>query len=109
MSGIHHIHKRKRVYKKLQKYPHENKRVRFLDNLLIVVAMIGPFVTLPQILTIYIGRNADGVSSLSWIMYAVINVPWFVYGIVHKEKPIIITYILNFIMNIIVIVGTLMY
>ena len=108
-SGIHHLHKRKRVHKKLENYPHENKWIRFLDKFLIVVAVLGPLIAMPQILQIFITQNATGVSSLSWGLYALFNVPWFVYGIVHKDKPIIISYLLSFIANITVLTGTLIY
>ena len=109
MGGFHHLHRRKRVHSKLEAYPHENKWVRFLDRLLIVVAVIGPLIALPQILQIFVFKNAMGVSSLSWGLYALFNIPWFIYGVVHKYKPIIIAYSLSFIANSTVLVGSLIY
>jgi uncharacterized protein with PQ loop repeat len=108
-SGMHHLHRRKRACKKLGTYPHGNKWVRFLDRFLIVVAVIGPFIAVPQILQIFITQNATGVSGLSWGLYALFNIPWFIYGVVHNDKPITIAYFLSFIANLTVLVGSLIY
>lgn len=109
MDGVHHIHKRKRKHHKLLEYPHSKKWIRFLDKFLLVVAVVGPLITLPQILKIYVGQNATGVSTLSWGLFALFNIPWIVYGVVHKDKPIIIGYSLWLVTNIIVVVGALIY
>jgi uncharacterized protein with PQ loop repeat len=109
MVGIHHIYRRKRIHHKLENYPHEDKRIHFLDKFLIFIAIVGPLIALPQIFQIFTLKSAEGVSSLSWGLYALFNVPWFIYGIVHKDKPIRISYLLSFIANITVLVGSLIY
>ena len=109
MRNIEHIHKRKRRHHKLEKYPHANPWVRFLDRFLIVIAVVGPLMTLPQIWKIYVNHNATGVSALTWGLYFCLGFPWVIYGIVHKEKPIIIANILWMLVNIIVTVGVLIY
>jgi uncharacterized protein with PQ loop repeat len=109
MPGMHHIHKRKRFHEKLEPFPHENKWINFLDRLLLVVAIVGPIMSIPQIYKIYSLKTAAGVSALSFGFFAVFNIPWIIYGIVHKEKPIVIAYILWLISNTAVVVGTMMY
>ena len=106
--GYHHIHRRKRGTM-LEAYPHKNKWIRYLDKFLIFVAIMGPLMTLPQILKIYIEQNSVGVSAWSWGLYSFFNIPWIVYGFVHKEKPIILGYSLWFVTNLVVVVGVLMY
>ena len=108
-SGLHHFHKRKRIHKKLEKYPHPDKFKRFLDKFIYVVGVAAPIFTLPQIYSIWIGKNAAGVSLVTWSAYAFSGVIWFVYGIVHKEKPLIVTYFLWIILNSMVIAGVLIY
>jgi uncharacterized protein with PQ loop repeat len=105
----HHIHKRKRVHQKLEKYPHPNPWINFLDRLLIVLAVIGPMTNIPQIAKIYIEKNASGLSLLSWLLYFFLSIPWILYGIVHKEKPIIISSSLWAVTDFIVIIGILLY
>lgn len=106
--GHHHIHKRKRETM-LEAYPHKNKWIRYLDKFLLFVAIIGPLMTLPQILKIYVEQNSAGVSVLSWGLYAFFNIPWIIYGVVHKDKPIVLGYSLWLITNIVVVVGVLIY
>lgn len=106
---IHHLHTRKRVCEKTEKYPHPHKGVRFLDNLLLVIAVIGPLVNVPQMFKIYTLKSAMGVSLLTFSLYAFFDIPWIAYGIVHKEKPIIIAYSLWLITNIVVIAGIIAY
>jgi len=109
MDGVHHIHKRKRASSSLCEYPHSKKWIRFLDRFLLIVAVVGPLLVLPQILKIYVEQNAIGVSALSWGLLAIFNIPWIVYGFVHKDKPIAIGYSIWFVVNIIVTVGALIY
>ena len=109
MDGIHHIHKRKRAHDKLKAYPHSKKWIRFLDKFLLVVAVLSPLVTLPQILKIYVEQNSSGVSALIWGLFAFFNIPWIVYGVVHKDKPISIGYSLWFVTNVVIAVGALIY
>lgn len=108
-SGLHHISKRKRIYQRFEEYPHSKKFVRFLDNLLVIVAIIGPLLALPQVLKIFLLKNATGVSLVSWSSWLVLGIMWLIYGFVHKEKPIIIAYILWTIMHSLVVIGVLLY
>ncbi len=109
MSGIHHISRRKRIHSKLEMYPHPNKWIKFLDRFLIIVAVIGPLMALPQVLQIYLFKNATGVSALSFGLFAFFDIPWILYGFVHREKPIIIGYSLWLVINVVIVVGALIY
>jgi uncharacterized protein with PQ loop repeat len=104
----HHIHLRKRTHQ-LATYPHPQQWVRFLDKFLLVVASVAPLFAIPQIWRILSTESAAGVSPITWGAYAFFNIPWIVYGIVHKERPIIIAYILWLIVNTTVLTLTLVY
>ena len=86
---IHHLHKRKRVHERLEEFPHPHPWVNFLDNLLLVIAVVGPLMNIPQVYKIFSLKNAAGVSTLSFSLFATFDIPWIIYGIVHKEKPIV--------------------
>ena len=88
--GLHHFHKRKNMIKKLERYPSKNKFKRLMDKLIYVVAVCGPLVALPQVFQIWISKNVVGVSLITWIGFLVISLFWLTYGILHKEKPIIL-------------------
>ncbi len=104
-DALYHLHKRKQK----EKYPHPNRWKRILDKVIYVVGVIGPLMTLPQLYNIWIDKNAAGVSALSWGAYAVIALVWLAYGITHIEKPIILNSGLWVFLEILVVVGTLIY
>ena len=107
--GLDHFHQRKRISKKLEPYPHPEKWKNFLDKSIYFVAITGPIMTIPQLSKIWIEQSAAGVSMITWIAYLVTAIFWLLYGIVHKEKPIIITNTLWIVLDSAVIVGTYIY
>ena len=112
-NHIHHLHQRKRVHAKkkkgLEPLPHPNKWVHFLDESLIMLAVIGPMMTLPQIIKIIVEKSSSGVSLLTWSMYGLLAIPWLAYGIVHKEKPIIVSSALALILDVSIVVSSLVF
>ncbi len=109
MKHHFHLQKRKRDGKKLKPFPHKDPKIRFLDRLILVIASIGPMANLPQIIKIFSTQNAAGISVFTFSIYAIFDIPWIIYGIVHKEKPIVISFSLWLITNLFVIAGALMY
>ena len=104
-TGLHHISKRKRIHEKHEPYPHPKKMIRWLDKIVLFIAIVGPIANIPQIMKIYVENNISGLSPITWISYLLMAIPWLVYGFVHKEKPIITTYILWSITNLIIVIG----
>jgi len=108
-DAIHHFHSRKRVHEKLEPYPHPNKWKNLMDRAIYLVSIAGPIMTIPQLMKIWVNHEAAGVSIISWSSYAVIASFWLAYGLMHKEKPIIISSSLWVAMDIMVVVGALLY
>lgn len=108
-SALHHQHLRKRIYENLEAYPHPNWFKRFLDKLIFVIGILGPLFTLPQVYTIYVHKNASGVSAFTWVTLFLFSTVWIAYGIAHKEKVIIITYTLWFFINGMIALGAILY
>ena len=108
-EGLHHFHTRKRIHVKHEPYPHPHKWKRFMDHAIYAVGIFGPIMTIPQVTKIWIHRNAAGVSAISWISYIIAAVFWLIYGIMHKEKPIILTYTIWIFLEIFIVVGVLLY
>ncbi|MBT4650943.1 hypothetical protein HOC13_00270 [Candidatus Woesearchaeota archaeon] len=104
-----HLHKRKRKHQKLENFPHPNKGVRLLDKFILVIALLGPVMNVPQVFKIFYYQNPSGVSALTFTLLAVLNIPWLAYGFVHKEKPIILSSALWLITNLIIVSGVLVY
>src|SRR3989344_4926989 len=105
MQSHHHVHLRKRISKGLEPYPARSAWKRLLDKVIYAVGIIGPVMSIPQIALIYTTKNAAGVEPISWLSWAAMNIPWILYGLVHKEPPIVITYSLWFFCNMLIFIG----
>lgn len=108
-KGLHHFYKRKRIHEKHEPYPHPQKFKRIMDKLIYVVGIVGPIFTLPQLFKIWIGKNATGVSAISWFTFFIAALFWLIYGIAHKEKPIIFVYGIWAVLDFLIFLGTLLY
>lgn len=80
-----------------------------LLKITIIVGVISPLMTVPQIVKIYSGHTAAGVSIISWFAYALLDTPFVMYGFVYKQKPVAITYTMHLIANLIVAIGAVIY
>ena len=107
--GFHHFHKRKRIYKNYEPYPHPNKLKRLVDRLIYLAIALKLVMTVPQATLILTTQNASGVSVITWVTYAVASCFWVLYGLLHKEKPIIISSGISLILEITIVIGTLSY
>jgi uncharacterized protein with PQ loop repeat len=65
--------------------------------------------TIPQVLAIWVGRRAAGVSLLSWSAYLVSAVLWFWYGLRKHDQNIYLPCIGWMLLDVAVILGVLMY
>jgi uncharacterized protein with PQ loop repeat len=65
--------------------------------------------TIPQVLTIWLGHEAAGVSVASWSAYLLSAVLWFWYGIQKRDKNIYLPCVGWIGLDSAVIVGALMY
>lgn len=87
---------------------HKKKYVWF-NNLILLLAFGTPLLTLPQLLTVWKHRQVEGLSLTTWAGYSVMSLLWLIYGIIHKEKPIIITNILLLLIDAGIAVGIIIY
>lgn len=108
-SGLHHYHMRKRLRLHHEPFPHPNPVKRFMDTAIYFAGIFGPLMTLPQLFNIWVLKNAEGVSILSWIGLLCGALFWLVYAILHKEKPLILTYSSWIFFEIMIIIGILIY
>ena len=106
---LHHIHKRKRVHKELEQYPHPNRLKQVMDKLVYAVGILGPAFGTTQVYKIWTEQNASGISLAMFGPHMLFNLIWITYGILHKEKPIIMMYSLWFIINTLITVGAIIY
>ncbi len=94
---------------KHERYPPPNGVKRFVDRAVYIAGILGPVMTLPQLWKIWVVKNAAGVSLFSWASFLAAAVIWLVYGILHKDKPIIVNYALWVILEALIVVGVVLY
>ena len=103
--GLRHKYERRQGAKKRRK----SSYIVFLDKLTFIVGVIGPFTVLPQIYSIFSTHSANGVSLATWTLIFIVTFPWILYGLAHKEKSIIVSFILWEVVNLTVVIGVLLY
>ncbi|MCB9798166.1 hypothetical protein H6758_00390 [Candidatus Nomurabacteria bacterium] len=106
---IHHIHKRKRIHQKHETYPHPNKVKRLLDFSIYAVGILLPFMVSLQAFKIWNEKNAESIALPTFVALTLGNILWVVYGLVHKEKPIVVTHTLFTLVNVAIVLGTILY
>lgn len=93
----------RKSHHKLRKYSKAKADPR-LEKLVLFVAIVEPFSTIPQIIQIYFAHN-NGSSLFTWGMYLLASAIWLVYGIKMRNLPIILTDILWVTVEAIVVIG----
>ena len=81
--------------------------VRGLEKVLRVLSVFTLLMTVPQVLTIWVGRDAGGVSLVSWISYLFSACLWFVYGLQKHDKTIYLACIGWILLDAAVVVGVI--
>ena len=74
-----------------------------------VAAIIHPLTATPQVYKIYSTNDVAGVSLLTWLGFMILGLIFLAYGIVHRIKPFIVTQVLWFIVDALVVVGVIIY
>ena len=80
-----------------------------LRRLLGAMSVFTMLMTIPQVLTIWIGQQAAGVSILSWSAYLVSAILWFWFGMQKKEKNIYLPCVGWIVLDLAVITGAIIY
>ncbi|PIQ77108.1 hypothetical protein COV82_06305 [Candidatus Peregrinibacteria bacterium CG11_big_fil_rev_8_21_14_0_20_46_8] len=107
--GLHHKHKRKRIHQKREQYPHPDKLIRFFDGVIIAMGFIVPLFTIPQAMEIWVNKSAAGLSAITWMAYLANTIVWTIYGILHRTKPIVLTFSLMTSINIVIVTGIVVF
>lgn len=80
-----------------------------LRRLLGAMSIFTLLMTIPQVLTIWLGHQAGGVSVMSWGAYLLSALLWFWYGIQQRDKNIYLPCVGWIALNSAVIAGALVY
>lgn len=108
VAGIHHHHRRTGV-RDVRDGPVRKRIKDFIDTSLYFFVGIGIVLTLPQVYKIWVLQNAAGVSLITWSSYFAGGILWAFYGFLHREKPIIVIYLIWTVVYLLIVVGILLY
>ena len=81
----------------------------FMSRLLGAMSVFTLLMTVPQVLTIWVGHQAAGVSVVSWSAYLLSAVLWFWYGLQKRDKNIYLPCVGWVGLDTAVIVGAVIY
>lgn len=73
------------------------------------VAFLAPLALVPQIYQLYGTRETGGLSLTTWVLLALVNLLWTLYGVVHKDKHLILANGLLFLFHLVLLAGLLLY
>ena len=88
---------------------HASAPVTGLERLLRSLSVLTMLMTVPQVLTVWVGQNAGGVSLVSWAAYLVSACLWFVYGIQKHDKTIYLACIGWIVLDAAIVVGVIVH
>jgi len=106
---MYHQPIRKRIHQKHEEYQNKDRLNRFYDKFIYFVVIIAPIANIPQLLKVWIEKDASGVSSLSWFFFSGISISWFIYGILHKDKPILLMNAALMVIQVLIAIGAIVY
>lgn len=109
MAGLHHLHLKKHLYKKIEHSPRREQLKRVLDKAMVFIALIGPLATLPQVYQVFMTQDVEGLSIITWGTWTALSGIWLVYGLLHKEMPIAISNSIYVLLQGIVVIAILVY
>lgn len=85
------------------------RAARAIDNAMAAAAIVHPATAAPQVIKIYETHNAVGVAPLTWLSFMAIGTVFLAYGLLHMIKPMIVTQVLWFVMDAVILTGVVLY
>ncbi|MBU0981826.1 hypothetical protein KKC94_03995 [Patescibacteria group bacterium] len=87
----------------------EKESISTIDRIIYFAVFAYPASMFPQILKIYLTKNAESIAMSSYIIMIGFALIWLSYGFKHKDKPLIISNYLWISIYIVMIAGTILY
>lgn len=88
----------------------KNKEHKYIiDRVVMFTGLIGPLASIPQAIQIYSTQDAEGVSLVTWVFFIFTNGALLIYALVHRLPPLIISNIFWVAIEVVVVLGILMY
>lgn len=82
---------------------------KITERIALIAGVFQPLMTIPQVWKVYTTHSVAGLSIITWVGYCVLGLAFLAYGLAHHLKPVWITQILWFTLQMSVVVGILIY
>lgn len=89
--------------------PDRSVAVTGLEKVLRLVSIATMIMTVPQVLSIWIGRDAGAVSIVAWGSYLFSACLWLVYGLRKSDKTIYLACVGWILLDLAVVTGIIVY
>lgn len=106
--GIHYLLERSKTFEK-EEIENNKKLKQFINKFIYFIGGFGIAVAIPQATKIWVSGDISGVSLITWAGFFISSSFWLVYGLVHKEKPIIYTNIAACFLQFLIILGIIIH
>ncbi|TMA25090.1 MAG: hypothetical protein E6J78_18725 [Deltaproteobacteria bacterium] len=83
--------------------------ITILEKTLRSLSVFTMLMTVPQVLAIWVGRDAHNVSLLSWSAYLLSACLWFVYGMRKRDKTIYLACVGWILLDAAIVIGVVIY
>lgn len=80
-----------------------------LEKFLRLLSVVTMLMTVPQVLAVWVGGDAAGVSLLSWSAYLFSACLWFVYGVRKRDKTIYLACIGWIVLDAAIVAGAIVH
>lgn len=101
-EGFHHV-----IHRSSSKHT-SGRLIKLMDRMAYLMGAITVLVNIPQLVAIWTSPDAQGVSIISWIGFFLGSCFWVIYGLLHKERPIIIMNAALMVVQGCIVIGILM-
>ena len=109
MNLIHLSRRKRQSGKAVHPFPASSFKIRLLDKTVYAAGFISLAMMFPQLKLIYTEKIATGLEPMTWQTLSLMDIPWIIYGFVHKEKPLVFIYTSWFIINALIFIGAVLY
>lgn len=103
------------IYEKLNRFKEhlpataQKKLAYFIEHTIYFFSIIGPIMTFPQVLKIYLEKDVAGLSLITWSSYLLLAIFWLAYGVLIGNRPIVLANVFWIAMHAFIITGILIY
>ena len=74
-----------------------------------VIPLLSPVMTVPQLMEVWQHHQKASISLTTWIAFTFLSVFWLFYGVIHKEKQIILVNFFNIFLDGAIVLGVLFF